>query len=76
LFSGRKDHILEMYTFSNGVATDDPDSGPSNQKYWSWHAGGAQFLLADGSVHFFSYSMDTNVYRNLGTRAGGEVGTF
>ena len=73
LFSGRKDHILEMYTFSQGVPDDNPDSGPSNQKYWSWHAGGAQFTMADGSVQFFSYSMDTNIYKALGTRAGGEV---
>jgi len=73
LFSGRKDHILEMFTFSQGVPNDNPDSGPSNQKFWSWHPGGSLFLLADGSVHMFNYSIDTAIYQALGTRAGGEV---
>jgi prepilin-type N-terminal cleavage/methylation domain-containing protein/prepilin-type processing-associated H-X9-DG protein len=51
----------------------------------SFHPGGANFLFADGSVHFLkqtisigtpSYKAGTNnqgVYRMLGTRAGGEV---
>jgi prepilin-type N-terminal cleavage/methylation domain-containing protein/prepilin-type processing-associated H-X9-DG protein len=73
LYSGRKDHILEMFVFSRGVPNDDPDSGPSNQKYWSWHEGGAHFLLADGSVRFISYSINNATYQALGTRAGSEI---
>ncbi|QDT51900.1 Type II secretion system protein G precursor [Symmachiella dynata] len=73
LYSGRKDHILEMFTFSQGVTDDDPDSGPSTQKFWSHHTGGAFFVLADGSVHFLNYSIDTNLYQGLGTRADGEI---
>jgi len=73
LYSGRKDHILEMFVFSKGVPFDDPDGGPSNQKFWSWHEGGAQFLLGDGSVRFIGYSINQATYQALGTRAGGEV---
>jgi prepilin-type N-terminal cleavage/methylation domain-containing protein/prepilin-type processing-associated H-X9-DG protein len=40
--------------------------------YWSRHTGGANFLLADGSVHFFSYGAD-QVMEALGTYQGGEA---
>ena len=39
----------------------------------SWHPGGAQFSLADGSVRFISNNIDQNVFQYLGTVAGGEV---
>jgi prepilin-type N-terminal cleavage/methylation domain-containing protein/prepilin-type processing-associated H-X9-DG protein len=50
----------------------------------SFHPGGANFLFADGSVHFLKQTIDMGsptfgtvkaigVYRQLGTRAGGEV---
>ncbi len=41
--------------------------------WWSHHAGGAQFLLADGSVKFASYSVDYNLLRGVHSRGGGEV---
>jgi|SRR5579863_7677231 len=46
-----------------------------NNWNWSWgfrslHAGGAQFLFVDGSVHFLSQSIDhARVYQALGGRA-------
>ena len=40
--------------------------------FWSLHAGGANFLFADGSTHFFSYNADT-VLPALATRNGGEA---
>ncbi len=43
------------------------------QHYWSWHWGGCNIAMADGSVHFITYSMDYEVYTNLATRAGHEV---
>ncbi len=35
------------------------------------HAGGANFGIADGSVQFFSYAMDPNVFALLGSMADG-----
>lgn len=41
--------------------------------YKSYHPGGANFVMGDGSVHFFSESIDHRVYASLGTRAGEEA---
>jgi prepilin-type N-terminal cleavage/methylation domain-containing protein/prepilin-type processing-associated H-X9-DG protein len=41
--------------------------------YKSLHPGGAQFVMADGSVHFVQDSISTPVYRGLATRDGGET---
>jgi prepilin-type processing-associated H-X9-DG protein len=40
--------------------------------YWSPHPGGANFLLADGSVHFLRYGAN-DLLPALASRAGGEV---
>jgi prepilin-type processing-associated H-X9-DG protein len=39
------------------------------------HLGGANFLFADGSVHFLSYSAD-DILPALATRSGGETVTL
>ena len=39
----------------------------------SYHAGGVNAGLGDGSVRFISNSVTPGVYQALGTRAGGEV---
>ena len=39
----------------------------------SYHTGGAQVVLGDGSVHFASSSIDEIVWRAIGSRADGEV---
>ncbi len=53
---------------------------PSRPGYWpdvmgfrSRHPGGAQFCLADGSIHFVAESIDYDLYRALATRDGGEL---
>lgn len=38
----------------------------------SLHPGGAMFVLADGSVHLITESIDYRLYNELGSRAGGE----
>ncbi|MEZ6096488.1 MAG: DUF1559 domain-containing protein [Pirellulaceae bacterium] len=40
--------------------------------FWSFHPGGANFALCDGSVQFIPYAAD-DVMPQLATRAGGEV---
>jgi prepilin-type N-terminal cleavage/methylation domain-containing protein len=40
---------------------------------FSWHANGAFFAFADGSVHFIEESIDINTYRFLGTKSDGNV---
>lgn len=42
----------------------------------SRHGGGANFAIADGSVHFFSENLDYELFNRMGTRAGGEVVSF
>jgi prepilin-type N-terminal cleavage/methylation domain-containing protein/prepilin-type processing-associated H-X9-DG protein len=43
------------------------------EDYWSRHPGGANFLFADGSVHFLKSSIHPTPWRALATRAQGEV---
>lgn len=40
---------------------------------FSFHTGGAQFVFADGSVHFLSQNIENITYSGMYTRNGGEV---
>jgi prepilin-type N-terminal cleavage/methylation domain-containing protein/prepilin-type processing-associated H-X9-DG protein len=40
--------------------------------YWSLHPGGGNWLLGDGSVRFFPYSVATTVLRPMASRNGGD----
>jgi prepilin-type N-terminal cleavage/methylation domain-containing protein/prepilin-type processing-associated H-X9-DG protein len=41
--------------------------------FWSRHSGGANWVFADGSVHFLSYNITPDMWQALATKAGGEV---
>ncbi|KAA1261871.1 hypothetical protein LF1_44320 [Rubripirellula obstinata] len=43
------------------------------EDFGSYHVGGAQFILSDGSVHMITDSIDMKVYHALTTRANKEV---
>jgi prepilin-type N-terminal cleavage/methylation domain-containing protein/prepilin-type processing-associated H-X9-DG protein len=43
--------------------------------FWSLHPGGANFLFADGSIHFIPYSAEP-ILLELATRAGGEIASW
>jgi prepilin-type processing-associated H-X9-DG protein len=45
----------------------------SNTGFKSHHSGGANFLFADGSVHFLKQSISMITYCSLGSRNGGEI---
>jgi prepilin-type processing-associated H-X9-DG protein len=42
----------------------------------SYHTGGVNAGLGDGSVRFFNSTINVGVWRTLGTAAGGEVTSF
>jgi prepilin-type N-terminal cleavage/methylation domain-containing protein/prepilin-type processing-associated H-X9-DG protein len=42
----------------------------------SLHSGGAQFVMADGSVHFVTETIDHDTYRGICTRNGGETASL
>jgi prepilin-type N-terminal cleavage/methylation domain-containing protein/prepilin-type processing-associated H-X9-DG protein len=40
--------------------------------YWSFHPGGGNWLMCDGSVHFMAYAAGTTIIPAMATIAGGE----
>jgi len=56
-------------------ATDRAPNDPGNglQVFRSYHPGGINIGLADGSTQFVSDTVGEEVFQALGTRSGGEV---
>ena len=64
--------VGSVLRFANGtffINRQTESAGGANEpelSFRSQHAGGAQFLMGDGSVTFISENIDTNVYTYLG----------
>ena len=58
-----------------GLQPGNPNVGCDAAHYWSFHSGGAQFLMGDGSCRFVNYSGNA-VLVPMSTRSGGEVFTL
>jgi prepilin-type processing-associated H-X9-DG protein len=75
-------HSVAYYSKGDYASCDGPinymPDPPTPDNYWnvmtfrSRHPGGANFSLADGSLHFLSQTIDQTLYRALSTKAGGE----
>jgi hypothetical protein len=55
-----------------GIGWDYPEFQCSSLHYWSQHPGGAQFVLADGSIKFMPYE-SVELLPAMASRAGSEV---
>ncbi len=65
-------------TFSGSFGMPINIAGSDDQKrigFSSAHAGGAQFLMVDGAVNFFSHNMADALRLALGSRSGNDIGT-
>lgn len=87
--AGRPDHYLQGRLHPNGKNVSSAGwADPINQFYaeetrpinftnddeiYSFHVGGANLLLADGSVHFVTESLSAEVLVHLISHRGGEV---
>jgi prepilin-type N-terminal cleavage/methylation domain-containing protein/prepilin-type processing-associated H-X9-DG protein len=56
-----------------GHGPNSPSGLAHGDQYWSLHAGGANFLFADGGVRFIKELIGFKIFQALATRAGGEV---
>ncbi|NBO93816.1 MAG: DUF1559 domain-containing protein [Planctomycetia bacterium] len=66
--------------FNTVMGPNKPCYRPNNGEWWqlvtpasSYHTGGVNACMADGSVRFFPDSIDANVWTAAGTRDGGET---
>jgi len=57
----------------DGALTDCSAATHVTSNFRSYHEGGVQFLLGDGSARMISENLDRGVFNALGTHGGGEV---
>ena len=57
---------------AKGVNSSDSDKKWSKERIFSEHAGGALFLMCDGSVHFLTESTEKIILKAISSRNGAE----
>jgi hypothetical protein len=73
--AGLADVLLPGFVISKADGGVRPPEGSllDEMRWWSWHVGGTQFCLSDGSVRFVSNSVERSVVMALASRSGGET---
>ncbi len=75
--SGTRSTLRNVGTFEQSSYRDRAQfaaNGPLDVGgFGSYHAGGANFVLADGSVRFFTHSVEEKLMQQLANRADGEI---
>ncbi len=74
-FSGGSDSNppTEMSEYLIAAESNDPINTYAEEAAGSYHVGGAQFVMGDGSVRFLSENMSMTIYQGISTRGTGEV---
>jgi len=67
--SGRDSSHLVLFQAIHKPNADDSDAFDAS----SAHEGGVHYLMGDGSVHFISFKIETQLYQKLTTIRGGEM---
>ncbi|MCG6157521.1 DUF1559 domain-containing protein [Rubinisphaera margarita] len=63
----------EMTEYLIAAESNDPINAYTEEAAGSYHVGGAQFVLGDGSVRFLSENIAMSTYQAISTRDNGEV---
>jgi len=71
---GGKTYDIDFNSMREGRSTSLPTYAVVTSR--SYHTGGVNVLLMDGSVRLITNSIELEVWRALGSRAGGEVATL
>ena len=69
--SGGVTYSIDFNSSREGKTLTNPTYAAVTSR--SFHPGGVQVALADGSVRFVGNTIDLAIWRALATRAGGEV---
>jgi prepilin-type processing-associated H-X9-DG protein len=76
-WTGRERTLYNHAQVPNGSVPDCLQgqimTAPGMASARSWHPGGVNVLMADGSVRFFLETISAPVWRSFGTRNGGEL---
>jgi prepilin-type N-terminal cleavage/methylation domain-containing protein len=67
------DQDVVRYTTRPPLPDYRAQSGTGDLRFGSSHFGGFNVVLADGSVHFLSYSIDPTTFSNLGNKNDGKA---